>query len=80
MKNLTIKQKEFLKELKELFIKYNAYIGWTCDICSDTYGLYNDHLYITMHGQNDIDFYSTSIDTLEIDDILKKEIDLNERN
>ena len=72
MENLTIKQKEFLKELKSLFIKYNACISLTCAECSDTYGLYDDHLYIKMHGQTDIDFYSLSINTLEIDDILAR--------
>jgi hypothetical protein len=39
---MTIKQKEFLKEFEDLLLKYNAEIGWTCDECSDTHGLYND--------------------------------------
>lgn len=73
MDKLTIKQKEFLKELKNLFIKYNAYIGWTCDDCSDTYGLYDDHLYITMYGQKDIDFKTNGIDVEDIDYMLKRE-------
>lgn len=73
MDKLTVKQKEFLKELKDLFIKYDAYIGWACADCSDTYGLYDDHLYITMHGQNDIDFETNGIDVEDIDYMLKKE-------
>ena len=69
---MTIKQKEFLKEFKELLLKYNAEIGWTCGDCSDTYGLYNDHLYITMYGQKDIDFESNGIDITDINYLLKE--------
>ena len=54
---MTIKQMLFLKEFKDLLLKYNANIGRTCDDCSDTYGLYNDHLYISMYGQKDIDLF-----------------------
>lgn len=78
MENLTIKQKEFLKALKDLLIKYNADIGWTCDDCSDTYGLYDDHLYVSICGQKDIDFCSNGIDVLDIDDMLEKELKENE--
>lgn len=75
---MTIKQKEFLKEFKELLLKYNADIGWTCDDCSDTYGLYNDHLYISMYGQKDIDFESNAIDITDINYLLKEGDEENE--
>ena len=75
---MTIKQKEFLKEFRELLLKYNADIGWTCDDCSDTYGLYNDHLYITMYGQKDIDFEYNGIDITDIDYLLKEGDEENE--
>ena len=71
---MTIKQKEFLKEFKALLVKYNAEIGWTCDSCSDTYGLYNDHLCITMYGQKDIDFESSGIDVSDIDYLLNEDV------
>ena len=69
---MTTKQKEFIKELRDLFIKYNAEIGWTCDYCSDTYGLYDDHLYITMYGQKDIDFETNGIDISDLNYLLKE--------
>ena len=55
-----------------MLLKYDAYIGWTCDDCSDTYGLYNDHLYISMLGQKDIDLYDNSIDYNDLDELYKK--------
>ena len=74
-------QKEFLKEFKDLLLKYDAYIGWTCDDCSDTYGLYNDHLYISMLGQKDIDLYDNSIDYNDLDELYKKaEIEIKKKN
>lgn len=77
---MTIKQKEFLEEFKDLLLKYSADIGWTCDDCSDTHGLYNDHLYISMKGQKDIDLYSNSIDYNDLDYLYKKaEKDINKR-
>lgn len=77
---MTVKQKEFLREFKELLLKYDAYIGWTCDDCSDTYGLYNDHLYISMLGQKDIDLYYNSIDYNDLDELYKKaEIEINKK-
>lgn len=69
---MTIKQKEFLKEFKDLLLKYNVEIDWTCDECSDTHGLYNDHLYISMLGQEDIDLYSNSIDYNDLDELYNK--------
>ena len=69
---MTVKQKLFLKEFKDLLLKYNADIGWTCDFCSDTYGLYDDHLYISMLGQKDIDLPSNSIDYDDLDELYKK--------
>lgn len=71
---MTIKQKEFLKEFKDLLLKYNVEIGWTCDECSDTYGLYNDHLYISMLGQKDIDLFGSGIDYRELDELYNKAI------
>ena len=69
---MTVKQKEFLKEFKDLLLKYNADIGWTCADCSDTYGLYDDHLYISMLGQKDIDLYHNSIDYNDLDELYKR--------
>lgn len=40
------KDKQFLKELKELLEKYNACISWTCCDCSDTYGIYEQSMLI----------------------------------
>lgn len=75
---MTIKQKEFLKEFRELLIKYHAEIDWTCDDCSDTYGLCDDHLYISMYGQKDIDFKYNGIDITDIDYLLKEGDEENE--
>lgn len=38
--------KQFLIELKELLEKYNASINWTCGDGSDTYGIYDDKMYV----------------------------------
>ena len=71
---MTTKQKEFLRELKDLLTKYKADIGWTCDDCSDTFGLSGDHLYISMTGQKHIDLPSIYIDYMELNSILEKEV------
>lgn len=34
------------KDLLQLFMKYNISIGFSCADCSDTYGLYDDHIVI----------------------------------
>lgn len=36
--------KDLKKDLLQLFMKYNVSIGFTCADCSDTYGLYDDHI------------------------------------
>lgn len=38
--------KDLKKDLLQLFMKYNVSIGFTCADCSDTYGLYDDHIVI----------------------------------
>ena len=77
---MTVKQKEFLKEFKDLLLKYNADIGWTCDDCSDTYGLYDDHLYIRKKEKKDIDFYNNSIDYNDLDELYKRaEMEINDK-
>ena len=67
---LNDKQKEFLKEFASLLRKYHVSITWTCDECSDTFGLYNDRIVLEMLGAKDIDFLS-SIDHYDIEKILK---------
>ena len=69
---MTQKQKDFLKEFRDLLLKYHADIGWTCDYCSDTYGLYDDHLYISIFGEKDIDLDDNSIDYKNLDDLYKR--------
>lgn len=77
---MTVKQKEFLREFKELLLKYNAYIWWTCADCSNTYGLCDDHLHISMLGQKDINLYSNSIDYNDLDELYKiAEIEIKEK-
>lgn len=34
------------RELKAIMLKYNVYIAFSCDDCSDTYGLVNDRIVI----------------------------------
>lgn len=78
---MTIKQKEFLKEFKDLLLKYDADIGWTCAECSDTYGLCDDHLYISMHGQEDIDLFGNYINYNDLNELYKKaEKDINNKS
>lgn len=77
---MTVKQKLFLKEFRDLLLKYNAEIWWTCDDCSDTYGLYNDHLGISILGQKDIDLPSNGIDYDDLDELYKRaEKEINEK-
>ena len=68
---LSVKQKEFLKELRDLLLKYDAEIYWDCDECSDTYGLVNDRLVVNMIGQKEEINLVGSIDHYDIDNILK---------
>lgn len=72
---LSVKQKEFLKELEGLLLKYNAKIY--DDICldtnesSDTYGLFRRCAVVEMLGQkNNIEF-SGIINLYNIDEKLK---------
>ena len=69
---MTEKQKSFIKEFKDLLLKYNADIDWTCDECSDTYGLYDDHLYISIFGEKDIDLDSNGVNYKDLDDLYKR--------
>jgi len=70
---MTIKQKEFMKELCDLLLKYNAEISWTYDECSDTFGLVDNHLVISMCGQqNDIEFYGMDIDQYNVFEMIKE--------
>lgn len=38
------KKIEFLKELKDLLIKYHATLGFDCDDFSDLYGIYDEKI------------------------------------
>lgn len=77
---MTVKQALFLQEFKELLLKYEADIGWTCDECSDTYGLYDDHLYISMFGQKSIDLPYNHIDYSDLDELYKKaQVEISEK-
>lgn len=72
---MTVKQKLFLKEFKDLLLKYGVNIGWTCEDYS-----YNDHFYISMLGQKDINLYGYSIDYNDLDELYKKaEIEIKEK-
>lgn len=66
MEKLTTKQKEFLKEFYDLLHKYDAEIFWTCDECSDLYGLCNDHLEIEILGQKNLELIGTNINKYNI--------------
>ena len=72
---LSVKQKEFLKELEGLLLKYNAKIYW--DICadndksSDTYGFIYRSIVVEMIGQkNNIEFRNI-INLYDINEMLK---------
>ena len=70
---LSVKQKEFLKELEGLLLKYNVEIYWTCDEwCSDTSGLIDNKIVIDMVGQKDnVEFKSACIDKYGVNKMLK---------
>lgn len=72
MKDLTTKQIDFLEELKELLLKYDATIGWVCDETSDTFGIIDEKMYINIWGQkDDITFnFHNSIDACAVADKL----------
>ena len=40
--------KEFLTRLRDLLAEYDADIDWTCDPCSDTHGIYDDAIVVSM--------------------------------
>lgn len=66
-----MKREEIMETIKSLA---------TCADCSDTYGLYDDHLYISMLGQKDIDFYNNSIDYTDLDELYKRaEMEINDK-
>lgn len=42
--------------------------------------IYDDHLYISMLGQKDIDFYNNSIDYTDLDELYKRaEMEINDK-
>ena len=73
MIKLSVKQKEFLKELRDLLLKYEAEIYWTCDEwCSDTSGLIGERIVVDMAGQkNGIEFEPACVYKYDIDKMLK---------
>lgn len=60
-------KKEFLKDLKELLEKYNACISWACDDGSDLYGIYNDHICVTLDNSVEINFEGSCVDCDDCD-------------
>lgn len=42
---------EFLKELKDLLIKYNATLGFDCDDFSDLHGIYDEEIIARVNGK-----------------------------
>ena len=52
----------FLTELKALLDKYNASVCFSCDPCSDTYGLYGDCMKIKVNGE---EVFSTNCWTID---------------
>ena len=42
-----LNNQEFINELDEFLKKYNASIQWGCAQCSDTHGIYGEHMTIT---------------------------------
>ena len=50
--NMTVKQKSFLKEFRNLLLKYNVKIGWNRYGCG----------YIHMSGQKDIGIFNDYVD------------------
>lgn len=42
---------KFLTELAELLEKYEASIGFSVSDCSDTYGLYDEQMYISVQDE-----------------------------
>lgn len=45
------KKIEFLKELKDLLVKYNATLGFDCDDFSDLYGIYDEKIIARIDGK-----------------------------
>ena len=72
--NLSVKQKQFIKELKELLLKYNAEIFWDCDEISDTYGLVDAHLVLSIQGQKDMNLSGTCVTTYELECLEEEDI------
>lgn len=44
--------RDFKRDLRDLLIKHNAYIGFSCDPCSDTHGLTGDKLIVGFRRDN----------------------------
>ena len=67
------KQKEFIKELKNLLSKYKAEIGWKCDDSTDFYGIIDDRMYIHLMGEKkDIEIKSMYIDGYCLNEVEKE--------
>lgn len=56
------KNKEFLDKLHALLVEYNACISWTCGEGSDTCGIYDSCLIITMNHDT---IYTASDDYID---------------
>lgn len=51
MKVSTERKAEFLNRLQALLAEYNADISWSCDPCSDTHGIYEDVITVSMGNE-----------------------------
>jgi len=45
---------DFTAELLALLTKYNASIDWGCASCSDTHGIYDEHMTVTDNKGNEL--------------------------
>lgn len=60
---------QFLIELKDLLKKHNAHIGFSVGECSDTHGLYDEKMVISIKNEDifEIDGYGFSWYDMEIE-------------
>ncbi len=56
----------FKKELKELLLKYNAGIGFSCSEDSDLYGIQEEKIIADIDGKDHILSYGYSVDANDI--------------
>ena len=55
-----------LKEIKEVLTKHNACISWSCGFGSDTHGIYEEAMTVSIGGKDALEVVGSSLGHTDI--------------